>query len=215
MKKIKKCLRFLLNFLIFFECTGDLPKTPCSLLPEWRHWGSRVSHLTVLPHCSDLVQILWCFFNFFFSRTILGFMKSKDLPITEAVFNSLLTGHARAGWATNPLSGQHQYSSALKMIETLTTAWHCCRDIQSAQNILSLMKGAGIEPGPDTYVSLLVAFAERGDMDELTKVCVSSLSLFITVLDFNLYQQHYSGVNTVGHCTWPKCRKPHYPCKNK
>lgn len=29
--------------------------------------------------------------------TILGFMKNKDLPITEAVFNSLVTGHARAG----------------------------------------------------------------------------------------------------------------------
>lgn len=51
----------------------------------------------------------------------------------------------------------------------------CCRDIQSAQNILSVMKGAGIEPGPDTYVSLLVAFAERGDLDNLKKVCLSSL----------------------------------------
>uniref|UniRef100_A0A672JP71 Leucine rich pentatricopeptide repeat containing n=1 Tax=Salarias fasciatus TaxID=181472 RepID=A0A672JP71_SALFA len=31
------------------------------------------------------------------ASTILGFMKSKDLPITEAVFSSLVTGHARAG----------------------------------------------------------------------------------------------------------------------
>lgn len=34
---------------------------------------------------------------FLFHSTILGFMKSKDLPITEAVFSSLVTGHARAG----------------------------------------------------------------------------------------------------------------------
>lgn len=34
------------------------------------------------------------------------------------------------------------------------------------------MKGAGIEPGPDTYVSLLNAYAEKGDLDSLKKVCV-------------------------------------------
>lgn len=40
----------------------------------------------------NVFNFLLCFFS-----TILGFMKSKDLPITEAVFNSLVTGHARAG----------------------------------------------------------------------------------------------------------------------
>lgn len=34
---------------------------------------------------------------FGFLSTILGFMKNKDLPITEAVFSSLVTGHAHAG----------------------------------------------------------------------------------------------------------------------
>lgn len=47
-----------------------------------------------------------------------------------------------------------------------------CRDIESAKNILTVMKGAGIEPGPDTYVSLLNAHAEEGDLDSLKKVCV-------------------------------------------
>lgn len=32
-----------------------------------------------------------------FCSKILGFMKSKDLPITEAVFSSLVKGHARSG----------------------------------------------------------------------------------------------------------------------
>lgn len=31
-----KCLQIFI-FLIFFECTGDLPKTYSSVLPEWRH----------------------------------------------------------------------------------------------------------------------------------------------------------------------------------
>ncbi|KAJ8418453.1 hypothetical protein AAFF_G00141620 [Aldrovandia affinis] len=65
---------------------------------------------------------------------ILGFMKSKDMPITEAVFNSLVNGHARAG------------------------------DMESAENILPVMRGAGIEPGPDAYLALLSAYAEKGDM---------------------------------------------------
>lgn len=33
------------------------------------------------------------------------------------------------------------------------------------------MKGAGIEPGPDTYISLLTAYAEKGDMESFKKVC--------------------------------------------
>ncbi|KAL0177792.1 hypothetical protein M9458_026686, partial [Cirrhinus mrigala] len=64
-------------------------------------------------------------------------MKSKDLPITEAVFNSLVTGHARAG------------------------------DMDSSEGILSVMKGAGIEPGPDTYLSLLNVYAEKGDIAKI------------------------------------------------
>lgn len=59
---------------------------------------------------------------------------------------------------------------------TLATICHWCRDIESAQNILTVMKGAGIEPGPDTYVSLLIAFAEKGDLDGLKKVCATFVS---------------------------------------
>lgn len=44
-------------------------------------------------------------------------------------------------------------------------------DIESAKNILSVMHGAGIEPGPDTYVSLLNAYAENGDLENMKKVC--------------------------------------------
>ncbi|XP_015265641.1 PREDICTED: leucine-rich PPR motif-containing protein, mitochondrial [Gekko japonicus] len=68
---------------------------------------------------------------------ILGFMKSKDLPITESVFSTLVTGHARSG------------------------------DMDNAENILSVMKDAGIEPGPDTYVTLLNAYAEKGDINKI------------------------------------------------
>ncbi|XP_034370056.1 leucine-rich PPR motif-containing protein, mitochondrial isoform X2 [Arvicanthis niloticus] len=71
---------------------------------------------------------------------ILGFMKTKDLPITEAVFSVLVTGHARAG------------------------------DMENAENILTVMKQAGIEPGPDTYLALLNAYAEKGDIDHVKQI---------------------------------------------
>ncbi|XP_052042455.1 leucine-rich PPR motif-containing protein, mitochondrial [Apodemus sylvaticus] len=71
---------------------------------------------------------------------ILGFMKTKDLPITEAVFSALVTGHARAG------------------------------DMENAENILTVMKQAGIEPGPDTYLALLNAHAEKGDIDHVKQI---------------------------------------------
>ncbi|XP_077438416.1 leucine-rich PPR motif-containing protein, mitochondrial [Vanacampus margaritifer] len=87
------------------------------------------------------------------ASTILGFMKSKDLPITEAVFNALITGHARAG------------------------------DIESAKNILSVMMEAGIEWGPDTFVSLLNAYAEKGDMDSLKKTLEEAENADCSLMD--------------------------------
>ncbi|XP_051016782.1 leucine-rich PPR motif-containing protein, mitochondrial [Acomys russatus] len=71
---------------------------------------------------------------------ILGFMKTKDLPVTEAVFSALVTGHARAG------------------------------DMENAENILTVMKEAGIEPGPDTYLALLNAYAEKGDIGRVKQI---------------------------------------------
>ena len=43
-------------------------------------------------------------------------------------------------------------------------------DIDSAKNILLVMRGAGIDPGPDTYVALLSAYAEKGDMASIKQV---------------------------------------------
>uniref|UniRef100_A0A3P8Y7G5 PROP1-like PPR domain-containing protein n=1 Tax=Esox lucius TaxID=8010 RepID=A0A3P8Y7G5_ESOLU len=96
------------------------------------------------------------------ASTILGFMKSKDLPITEAVFNSLVTGHARAD------------------------------DMESAVSILSVMKGAGIEPGPDTYVALLNAYAERGDMEKIRQTLETAGSTDISLMDRDLMQVVFS-----------------------
>uniref|UniRef100_A0A8C8EW82 PROP1-like PPR domain-containing protein n=1 Tax=Oncorhynchus tshawytscha TaxID=74940 RepID=A0A8C8EW82_ONCTS len=96
------------------------------------------------------------------ASTILGFMKSKDLPITEAVFNSLVTGHARAG------------------------------DMESSESILQVMKGAGIEPGPDTYVALLNAYAERGDMDKIKQTLEAVENTDTSLMDRDLMQVVFS-----------------------
>ncbi|CAN9499622.1 unnamed protein product [Ophioblennius macclurei] len=92
------------------------------------------------------------------ASTILGFMKSKDLPITEAVFSSLVTGHARAG------------------------------DLESAKNILPIMKGAGIEPGPETYLSLLNVYAEKGDMAGMKETLEAAESADYGLMDRDIMQ---------------------------
>ncbi|KAJ7984997.1 hypothetical protein DPEC_G00360560 [Dallia pectoralis] len=92
------------------------------------------------------------------ASTILGFMKSKDFPITEAVFNSLVTGHARAN------------------------------DMESAESILTVMKTSGIEPGPDTYVALLIGYAEKGDMEKISQTLKVVESTDTSLMDRDLMQ---------------------------
>nr|XP_020041273.1 leucine-rich PPR motif-containing protein, mitochondrial isoform X2 [Castor canadensis] len=93
---------------------------------------------------------------------ILGFMKAKDLPVTEAVFSALVTGHARAG------------------------------DMENAENILTVMKEAGIEPGADTYLSLLMAYAEKGDIDHVKQTLEKVEKSDLYLMDRDLLQIIFS-----------------------
>ncbi|XP_012611837.2 leucine-rich PPR motif-containing protein, mitochondrial [Microcebus murinus] len=93
---------------------------------------------------------------------ILGFMKTKDLPVTEAVFSALITGHARAG------------------------------DMENAENILTVMKDAGIEPGPDTYLALLNAYAEKGDIDHVKQTLEKVGKSDLYLMDRDLLQLIFS-----------------------
>ncbi|XP_045405457.1 leucine-rich PPR motif-containing protein, mitochondrial [Lemur catta] len=93
---------------------------------------------------------------------ILGFMKTKDLPVTETVFNGLITGHARAG------------------------------DMENAENILTVMKEAGIEPGPDTYLALLNAYAEKGDIDHVKQTLEKVEKSELYLMDRDLLQLIFS-----------------------
>ncbi|XP_027995808.2 leucine-rich PPR motif-containing protein, mitochondrial [Eptesicus fuscus] len=93
---------------------------------------------------------------------ILGFMKTKDLPVTEAVFSALVTGHARAG------------------------------DMKNAENILTVMKEAGIEPGPDTYLALLNVYAEKGDIDHVKQTLEKVEKSDLYLMDRDLLQIIFS-----------------------
>ncbi|XP_067421171.1 leucine-rich PPR motif-containing protein, mitochondrial [Emydura macquarii macquarii] len=93
---------------------------------------------------------------------ILGFMKTKELPITETVFSSLVTGHARTG------------------------------DMTNAENILSVMRDAGIEPGPDTYLALLNAYAEKGDINNIKQTLEKVENMESYFLDKDLMQVIFS-----------------------
>ncbi|KAM5252059.1 leucine-rich PPR motif-containing protein, mitochondrial isoform 1-T1 [Hipposideros larvatus] len=93
---------------------------------------------------------------------ILGFMKTKDLPVTEAVFSALVTGHARAG------------------------------DMENAENILTVMREAGIEPGPDTYLALLNAYAAKGDIDHVKQTLEKVEKSDLYLMDRDLLQLIFS-----------------------
>lgn len=73
---------------------------------------------------------------------LLEFMKSINVPISEIVYGSLITGHFRAG------------------------------DWKAAQNIISTLKSNNQEVYVMAYTSLMCAYAERGHIEEIRKVSV-------------------------------------------
>uniref|UniRef100_A0AAY4D0X5 Leucine-rich PPR motif-containing protein, mitochondrial n=1 Tax=Denticeps clupeoides TaxID=299321 RepID=A0AAY4D0X5_9TELE len=73
---------------------------------------------------------------------------------------------------------------------------HClvcvCRDMGSAEGILSVMKGAGIEPGPDTYLALLSAYAEKGDIAKIKLTLETVDNTDTSLMDRDLMQVVFS-----------------------
>ena len=68
---------------------------------------------------------------------ILEHMKSKDMAITESVFNSLIIGYGKAG------------------------------DLETAEQTLDMMRSSGAEPSSDTYTALLCAYALNSKNSEI------------------------------------------------
>ena len=71
---------------------------------------------------------------------MLEYMRTLDMPVSERIYASLVTGHARAG------------------------------DMEAAVGVLSTMKENGLIPHNIVYTSLLCAYAERGDMQAIETV---------------------------------------------
>ena len=71
---------------------------------------------------------------------LLQYMQSADMPLSEPVYASLVTGHARAG------------------------------DMERAEKVLDTMRANHHVPHNVVYTSLLCAYAERGDMDAINNV---------------------------------------------
>lgn len=70
---------------------------------------------------------------------ILEFMREKQLPVNENVFNALIMGHSNAD------------------------------DLESAAGILGVMTQAGLDPSADSYTTLLCGFARKGDIESINK----------------------------------------------
>ncbi|EPY79461.1 hypothetical protein CB1_000929005 [Camelus ferus] len=62
------------------------------------------------------------------------------------------------------------------------------RDMENAENILTVMKEAGIEPGPDTYLALLNAYAEKGDIDRVKQTLEKVEKSDLYLMDRDLLQ---------------------------
>ncbi|KAH0515163.1 Leucine-rich PPR motif-containing protein, mitochondrial [Microtus ochrogaster] len=62
------------------------------------------------------------------------------------------------------------------------------RDMENAENILTVMKEAGIEPGPDTYLALLNAYAEKGDIDHVKQILEKVEKSDHYLMDRDLFQ---------------------------
>ena len=84
---------------------------------------------------------------------ILEFMREKQLPVNENVFNALIMGHSNAD------------------------------DLESAVGILGVMGQAGLEPSADTYTALLCGFARKGDIESINKYINHCESQDVYLLD--------------------------------
>lgn len=85
---------------------------------------------------------------------LLEYMRSLDMPISERIYASLVTGHARAG------------------------------DLHAAAGVLETMKRNGLIPHNVVYTSLLCAHAERGDIKQIESVsylCSQSMHVCVYV----------------------------------
>lgn len=71
---------------------------------------------------------------------LLEYMKTVDMPISESVYASLVTGHARAG------------------------------NMEAAKEVITKMKSKQHTPHNIVYNSLACAYAEKGDIDNVIKV---------------------------------------------
>lgn len=93
---------------------------------------------------------------------ILEFMREKQLPVNENVFNALIMGHSNAD------------------------------DIESAAGILGVMAQAGLEPSGDTYTTLLCGFARKGDLDSINKYIELCEQKEVHLLDKDYLEVVYS-----------------------
>lgn len=93
---------------------------------------------------------------------ILEFMREKQLPVNENVFNALIMGHSNAD------------------------------DLESAVGILGVMGQAGLEPSADTYTTLLCGYARKGDIASINKYIEECESKEVHLMDKDYLEVVYA-----------------------
>ncbi len=77
------------------------------------------------------------------ANKLLDFMKHSNIPMTQDIYASMVTGQSRSG------------------------------DLEGAEGVLDKMKADGLEVSHVVHTSLLCAYAERGLTDKIAEVTYS------------------------------------------
>ncbi|TKC38277.1 hypothetical protein EI555_003206, partial [Monodon monoceros] len=161
--------------------TGHIPKTLLQkVFDNTCHSGSRGGNqaLLLLRSCGSLLPELKLSERTEFAHRIWDELQKLGTVYDVSHYNALLKVYLQNEYKFSPTDFLEKMEKANIQPNRVTyqrlIAAYCnmgdiegARDMENAENILTVMKEAGIEPGPDTYLALLNAYAEKGDIDHV------------------------------------------------
>lgn len=146
------------NALLRVYLENEHPFSPADFLAELQSKGVEPNRVTYQRLISRFCQQG----DIDGATQILEFMREKQLPVNENVFNALIMGHS------------------------------CADDLESAAGILGVMTNAGLEISADTYTTLLCGFASQGDIESINKYIEQCEEKQVSLLDKDFLEIVYA-----------------------
>ncbi|OXB77950.1 UNVERIFIED_CONTAM: hypothetical protein H355_003173, partial [Colinus virginianus] len=157
------------TLLLLRSCGALLPEVLSSERTELAHmiWDKmkELGAVYDTSHYNALLKVYLQNEHKFSPTDFLARMEEANVQPNRVTYQRLIAAYCNEG----DIEGA-RYSFAFTLKRLLRVfLFNSSRDIKSAENILSVMRMAGVEPGPDTYLSLLNVYAEKGDADSIKK----------------------------------------------